>query len=75
MTKALDEYRSPQHKVLAMLKVGHDKLRIKYRALMEQKRVAENQVRAANSSRQEWRIRAEAAESELARLKKTLPPT
>ncbi len=44
--KALDEYRSPQHKVLALLKKGRDDLRVKYREVMDQRRVAENQVRA-----------------------------
>jgi len=35
-------------------------------------RVAENQVRAVTKSREAWRIRAEAAESELKDLKKKL---
>lgn len=69
MVKALDEYRSPPHKVIAMLKKGRDKLRLKYRELMEQRRVAENQVRAVERSRAMWRARAEAAEAELDELK------
>lgn len=70
MVKALDEYRSPQHKVIALLKRGRDQLRVKYRELMEQRRVAENQVRTVEKSRAMWRERAEAAESELRELKK-----
>ncbi len=70
MVKALDEYRSPQHKVIALLKQGRDQLRVKYRELMEQRRVAENQVRTVEKSRAMWRERAEAAESELRELKK-----
>lgn len=71
MPKSLDEYRSPQHKILAMLKKGRDDLRVKYRAVMEQRRVAENQVRAVEKSRAQWRQRAEAAEAELRQLKKS----
>jgi len=72
MVKALEEYRSPPHKVLAMLKKGRDDLRVKYRALMEQRRAAENQARAVEKSRELWRARAEAAEAELLELKKRL---
>lgn len=74
MVKALDEYRSPPHKVLALVKNGRDALRVKYRELMEQRRVAENQVRAVEKSRALWRARAEAAEAELSALKKRLNP-
>jgi len=74
MVKALEEYRSPRHKVIAMLKKGRDDLRVKYRKVMEQRRVAENQVRAVEKSRKSWRERAEAAEAELRemKLKKTI---
>lgn len=65
MVKALDEYRSPTHKIIALLKKGRDDLRVKYRELMEQRRVAQNQVRAVEKSREMWRARAEAAEAEL----------
>ena len=70
MTKGLEEYRSPNHKVLALLHAGRDKLREKYRAVREELRVAQNQVRAVEASRANWRLRAEEAESELALLKK-----
>jgi len=53
-----------------MLKKGRDELRVKYRELMEQRRTAENQVRAVEKSRAMWRARAEAAEAELQELKK-----
>lgn len=72
MVKALDEYRSPPHKVLALVKKGRDALRVKYRELMEHRRVVENQVRAVEKSRAQWRARAEAAEAELSALKKRL---
>jgi len=71
MVKAVEEYRSPPHKIIAMLKKGRDDLRVKYRDLMQQRRAAENQVRAVENSREMWRARAEAAEAELRELKKS----
>ena len=65
MVKTIDEYRSPRHKIIAMLKKGRDNWREKYRELMQQRRKAENQVRAVTKSRDMWRARAEAAEAEL----------
>lgn len=73
MVKAIDEYRSPPHKIIAMLKKGRDELRVKYREVMEQRRVAENQVRAVEKSRQMWRARAEAAEAELKKIRNRAP--
>ena len=70
MTKALDEYLSPTHKVLEFLKKGHDGLRLKYAELMVKLRRAENQVRAVTKSRTKWETRANAAEAELRELKK-----
>ncbi|MEO8494259.1 MAG: hypothetical protein ABI614_04260 [Planctomycetota bacterium] len=55
-----------------MLKKGRDDLRVKYRELIERRRVAENQVRAVEKSRQMWRGRAEAAEAELREFQKKL---
>lgn len=75
MVKALEEYLSPTHKVVAMLKKGRDDLRVKYRELMKQRRAAENQARVVEKSRAMWRARAEAAEAELADLKKKLSRT
>ncbi len=72
MVKALDEYRSPPQKIVAMLKKGRDDLRVKYRELMKQRRAAENQVRAVEKSRVMWRVRAEAAEAELRDLKQKI---
>jgi hypothetical protein len=70
VVKAIQEYRSPAHKITALLKKGRDDLRVKYRELMEQRRTAESQVRAVEKSRSMWRARAEAAESELREFKK-----
>ena len=72
VTKALEEYRSPTHKIIAMLHAGRRKLRLKYAALREELRTAQNQVRAVEASRATWRRRAEDAELQLASLKKSL---
>ena len=55
-----------------MLHAGRDKLRLKYAALREELRTAQNQVRAVEASRATWRRRAEDAELQLASLKKSL---
>jgi predicted nucleic acid-binding Zn-ribbon protein len=70
VTKILGEYKSPAHKVLALLHKGREQLRQRYRATREELRVAQNQVRAVETSRQMWRDRAEVAQKELAELKK-----
>ncbi len=70
MPKLIDEYKSPAHKVLSLLHTGREKLRVKYRAIREELRAAENQVRAVQASREMWRTRAEAVEEELRLLKK-----
>jgi hypothetical protein len=70
MTKSLEDYQSPNHKVLALLHKGRDKLRVKYRAVREELRVAQNQARAVEASRANWRLRAEEAERELSFFKK-----
>ena len=72
MTKAIKDYRSPPHKIIAFLKEGHDKLREKYSDLRVQLRRTENQVRAVTRSRESWEQRARAAEAELRELKKRL---
>ncbi len=71
MPKDTADYKSPPHKIIEFLKKGRDQLRVKYRELRVKLRVAENQVRAVTKSREAWRARAEAAESELEDLKKS----
>lgn len=70
MAKLIDQYKSPSHKILALLHKGREKLRLKYRTVREELRGAQNQVRAVELSRAMWRVRAEAAEEELQLLKK-----
>jgi len=72
MPKDISDYKSPPHKIIEFLKTGRDQLRAKYRELRLKLRVSENQVRAVTKSREAWRARAEAAESELKDLKKKL---
>jgi hypothetical protein len=71
MTKRIEQYSSPTHKILALLHTGREKLRQKYKAIREDLRVSQNQVRAVEKSREMWRSRAEAAEEELQLQKKT----
>jgi len=74
VTKATNEYKSPTHKIIAMLHAGRDRLRKKYAALREKLRTAENQVRTVEKSREMWRQRAEVAETDLTDSKKKIPP-
>ena len=64
MPKDVKDYSSPTHKIIEMLYEGRNKLRKKYTELKSRLRVAENQVRAVEKSRERWRQRAEAAEAE-----------
>ena len=64
MPKAIKDYTSPPHKIVAMLYEGRNKLRKKYSELKRRLRTAENQVRAVEKSREMWRQRAETAETE-----------
>ena len=71
MPKAVQDYKSPSHKIIAFLRKGRDQLRAKYNALRVDYRRAENQVRAVTKSREMWEQRARSAEAELAELKKS----
>jgi response regulator RpfG family c-di-GMP phosphodiesterase len=63
------EYLSPPHKVQEFLQRSRDLWRKKHHELKMQIKLAANQVRAVEKSRQMWRERAEAAEAELQRAK------
>jgi hypothetical protein len=71
MPKSIVDYKSPPHKVVAFLRNGLDKLRVKYTALRVEFRRVENQVRAVTKSRRMWEQRARLAEAELAEQKKS----
>ena len=70
MVTADNQYKSPVHKVIAFLKKGRDGWRDKYKDLKNRLRSTENQLRVVSKSRQMWRERAEAAESEIGLKKK-----
>jgi hypothetical protein len=70
MAKDVSDYQSPPHKIIAFLRQGRDKLRVKYTELKREFRVCENQVRAVSKSRQTWRERALAAEAQLRELER-----
>lgn len=71
MPKAVQDYQSPPHKIIAFLRKGRDQLRAKYKALRIEFRRVENQVRAVTKSREMWEQRAKSAEAEVADLKKS----
>lgn len=68
---AVNQFRSPPSKVIAILLKSRDGLRIKYRELKYRAKVADNDRRAVRESRGNWRERALAAEAELEELKKS----
>jgi predicted nucleic acid-binding Zn-ribbon protein len=70
MNMQLDEFKTPPRKLLSKLLTSRDKLRNKYQAVREQLRVAQNQVRAVENSRQLWKDRAIGAEKEVDAIKK-----
>ena len=67
---AVNQFKSPPSKVIAILLKSRNALRIKYRELKYQAKVADNDRRAVRESRVNWRERALAAEAELEELKK-----
>ena len=69
MPFSVTKYLSPQHKVLQFLQRSRDLWKKKHHELKMQIKLAANQVRAVETSRQMWRERAEAAEAELQRAK------
>ncbi len=69
MDSQATQYLSPQHKVRQFLERSRDLWKKKHHELKRQIKLAANQVRAVENSRQMWRERAEAAEVELRRAK------
>jgi hypothetical protein len=69
MRSQTTKYLSPQHKVQEFLLRSRDLWRKKHHELKMQIKLAANQVRAVEKSRQMWRERAEAAEADLQRAK------
>jgi hypothetical protein len=69
MMSQATKFLSPKHKVLEFLERSRDLWKGKHHELKMQVKLAANQVRAVEKSRQLWRERAEAAEAELQRVK------
>ena len=65
MTSHATKFLSPAHKVLQFLERSRDLWKRKHHELKMQVKLAANQVRAVEMSRQMWRDRAQAAEAEL----------
>lgn len=70
MTATSTAFRSPRHKVAQFLERSRDLWKSKHHELKKQVKLAYNQVRAVEKSRQMWRERAQGAERELRRLDK-----
>ncbi len=77
MTSQATKFLSPQHKIVRFLGRSRDLWKKKHHELKMQVKLADNQVRAVEKSRQMWRERAQAAEAELRRAsaKKNIPHT
>jgi hypothetical protein len=69
MRSQATKFVSPQHKVRQFLERSRDLWKKKHHELKMRIKLAANQVRAVENSRQMWRERAEAAEAELRRAK------
>jgi hypothetical protein len=65
MSSPATKFQSPRHKVLQFLERSRDLWKRKPHELKMQIKLAANQVRAVEKSRQAWRERALAAEVEL----------
>ena len=78
MAMTLNDFKSPKHKIFAMLIAGRGKWKAKHHEAKKRLKLAGNQIRAVTKSRENWRNRALEAERQLHRvqvdLKKTALP-
>ena len=78
MAMALNDFKSPKHKIFAMLIAGRSKWKAKHHEVKQRLKLAGNQIRAVTKSRENWRNRALEAERQLhgvqVELKKTALP-
>ena len=63
------DFLSPHHKVVKFLERSRDLWKQKHHDLKMCMKLASNQIRAVEKSREMWRERAEAAETEVEKLK------
>lgn len=75
MSSPATKYLSPQHKIQQFLQRSRELWKKKHHKLKMKIKLATNQVRAVEKSRQMWRERAEAAEEKLrhAKTSKNIP--
>lgn len=64
MTTETGKYLSPQRKLVSFFERSRDGWKRKYKELKRRLKLAENQVRAVEKSRAEWRAKAEQAQQE-----------
>ncbi len=62
---AFKDFKSPKHKIIALLTAGREKWKTKHHAVKKAFKLAGNQVRAVTNSREKWRDRALGAERRL----------
>ena len=78
MAMSLSDFKSPKHKIFAILIAGRHKWKAKHHQVKKALKLATNQIRAVTKSRENWRKRALEAERQLrgvqADQKKTLLP-
>ena len=65
MSMTLNKFKSPTHKILAMLMTGREKWKAKHHQVKKLLKLEENQSRAVTKSREKWRERALEAERQL----------
>jgi len=65
MTRAIKDFKSPRHKIIALLTAGREKCKTKHHAVKKALKLAENQTRAVTKSREKSRDRALEAERRL----------
>jgi hypothetical protein len=69
MTTQTTKFLSPAHKVRQFLERSRELWKGKHQDLKKQLKLAFNQIRAVEKSRQQWRDRALAAEAQLRKAK------
>jgi hypothetical protein len=62
------EFKSPVRKLLEVFRTGRDTWKAKYQRLKAEIKLMENQVRAVEKSREQWRARSRAAEERIKEL-------
>jgi hypothetical protein len=65
METDLPKFKSPIHKIVAFLTRSRDGWKAKHLSVKKKLRLTENQLRVVEASREHWRQRALAAQSEL----------